>query len=740
MSKNINVALVGNPNTGKTSVFNQLTGLKQKVGNYPGITVEKKEGICKLPRGVKAHILDLPGTYSLNTTSLDESVVVELLLNKNDKDYPDVAIVISDVENLKRNLLLFTQIKDLRIPTILVINMSDRMSRKGISIDVEAMEKKLDTKIALVSTRKGMGIDRIKELIADYKSLPTTPNVNTTRIAPEYFDRLQKTFPKEDLYKLWLVITQDVNFMPIEKKQIEDATSFSTKSKEELKKLQHKETVLRYQFINNILKETYKVDIMAAKGLRASIDKILTHKIFGYVIFFAILLLIFQAIFEWSSYPMDFIDAQFANASEWIKGTLPPGVFTDLLAEGILAGIGGIVIFIPQIAFLFLFISLLEESGYMSRVVFLMDRLMRPFGLSGKSVVPLISGNACAIPAIMATRTIENWKERLITILVTPFTTCSARLPVYLILIALVIPEGSLLGLSYQALTLMLLYLIGFGMALVSAMALNKILKIKSRSLFMVEMPTYRLPLIKNVAYTVLEKTKSFVLGAGKIILAISIVLWFLGSNGYSEDFRNAERIVTERIEEQGLSTYSKNYIQNHINSYVQDVESENGGIDSKHVQDSIQAITNDLTERAKAQEIASYKLEHSYIGQAGKAFEPLVRPLGYDWKIGIAVLTSFAAREVFVGTLATIYSVGSDEEETIKNRMAAELDASGKPLFNMASGISLMLFYAFAMQCMSTLAIVKRETNSWKWPLLQLAFMSVFAYLVALAAYQILT
>lgn len=739
MSKTINVALIGNPNTGKTSVFNQLTGLKQKVGNYPGITVEKKEGICKLPRGVKAHILDLPGTYSLNTTSLDESVVVELLLNKNDKNYPDVAVVISDVENLKRNLLLFTQIKDLRIPTILVINMSDRMSRKGISIDIEAMEQKLDTKIALVSTRKGMGIDHIKELIADYKSLSTAPNVNTSRIAPEYFNRLQKAFPGEDLYKLWLVITQDVNFMPIEKKQIQDATEFSTKSKDELKKLQHKETVLRYQFINNALKETYKVDMMAAKGLRASIDKILTHTVFGYVIFFAILLLIFQAIFEWSSYPMDFIDAQFANASEWIKGTLPSGVFTNLLAEGILAGIGGIVIFIPQIAFLFLFISLLEESGYMSRVVFLMDRLMRPFGLSGKSVVPLISGNACAIPAIMATRTIENWKERLITILVTPFTTCSARLPVYLILIALVIPEGSLLGLSYQALTLMLLYLIGFGMALFSAMVLNKILKIKSRSLFMVEMPTYRLPLIKNVAYTVLEKTKSFVFGAGKIILAISIVLWFLGSNGYSDDFHNAEDIVTERIAEQGLSDYSKNYIQNHISSYEQEVELNTEDLNPDQLQDSIQAIKNSLMERAKAQEIASYKLEHSYIGQAGKAFEPLVKPLGYDWKIGIAVLTSFAAREVFVGTLATIYSVGSDEEETIKSRMAAELDASGEPLFNLPTGISLMLFYAFAMQCMSTLAIVKRETNSWKWPMLQLAFMSVFAYLVALAAYQIL-
>ena len=740
MSKNINVALIGNPNTGKTSVFNQLTGLKQKVGNYPGITVEKKEGMCKLPKGVKAHILDLPGTYSLNTTSLDESVVVELLLNKNDKDYPDVAVVITDVENLKRNLLLFTQIKDLGIPTILVINMADRMNRKGISMDITAMEKKLDTKIALVSTRKGNGIDHIKELIANYKSLSTNPNVDTSRIAPDYFDRLKKAFPNEDLYKLWLVITQDVNFMPIEKKRIQDATSFSTKSKTELKKLQHKETVLRYQFINQALKETYKVDFMAAKGLRASLDKILTHKFFGYIIFFAILLLIFQAIFDWSSYPMDFIDEQFANAGEWIKNTLPPGVFTDLLSEGILAGIGGIVIFIPQIAFLFLFISLLEETGYMSRVVFLMDKLMRPFGLSGKSVVPLISGTACAIPAVMATRTIENWKERLITILVTPFTTCSARLPVYLILIALVIPEGRILGLSYQALTLMLLYLIGFGMAIFSAMVLNKIMKIRSSSLFMVEMPTYRLPLVKNVVYTVLEKTKSFVFGAGKIILAISIVLWFLGSNGYSEDFKNAESIVSQRIEAEGLSPYSKNYIQNNIDAYTQEANERSNTMELEVFRDSVQLITKDLKERARAQEIASHKLEHSYIGYAGKAIEPVVKPLGYDWKIGIAVLTSFAAREVFVGTLATIYSVGSDEEETIKNRMAAELDESGKkPLFNLASGISLMLFYAFAMQCMSTLAIVKRETNSWKWPLLQLLFMSVFAYLVALSAFQIL-
>jgi ferrous iron transport protein B len=739
MSKSINVALIGNPNTGKTSVFNELTGLKQKVGNYPGITVEKKEGVCKLPRGVKAHILDLPGTYSLNTTSLDESVVVELLLNRNDKDFPDVAVVISDVENLKRNLLLFTQIKDLKIPTILVINMSDRMSRKGITLDIPLMEQKLNTKIALVSARKNTGIDKIKELIADFKNLSVAPNVDTTVIAPDYFERLKRTFPNEDMYKLWLVITQDVNFMPIEKKRIQDTSSFSTKSKSELKRLQQKETILRYQFINGILKESYKVDLKVAKGFRARLDKVLTHKIFGYLIFFLILLTIFQAIYDWSSYPMDFIDEFFASASEWTKNTLPPGVFTNLIAEGILAGIGGIVIFIPQIAFLFLFIALLEESGYMSRVVFLMDRVMRPFGLSGKSIVPLISGTACAIPAVMATRNIENWKERLITILVTPFTTCSARLPVYLIIIALVIPEGRIMGLSYQALTLMLLYLIGFLAAIFSAMILHKILKIKNRTFFVIEMPNYKLPLLKNVAYTVIEKTKSFVYGAGKIILAISIVLWFLGSNGFSNRFDKADTIVKQRISEEGFTAYNEDDITQKLMVYEEALKAT-PSFEPDQLQDSLQQQRVSLEERAVKQEVASFKLENSYIGFLGKAIEPIVRPLGYDWKIGIAVLTSFAAREVFVGTLATIYSVGNDEEETIKHRMAAEVNPVTKePLFNLASGISLLLFYAFAMQCMSTLAVVKRETNSWKWPLAQLVIMSSFAYLVALIAYQFL-
>ncbi|HSD15038.1 MAG TPA: ferrous iron transport protein B [Flavobacterium sp.] len=699
MNRNtIKVALIGNPNVGKTSVFNELTGLNQQVGNYPGITVDKKVGVAKLSEYTKATILDLPGTYSLNASSMDESVVIELLMNKNDVNFPDVAVVVSEVENLKRNLLLFTQIKDLEIPTILVINMSDRMTSKGISLDIPFLEEQLKTKIALVSSRKKTGIDELKKLIINYQELPTEPCLNASSIDPEYFGNLRRAFPNQLLYKLWLVITQDVNFANLQRNTIE-ANSFA-KSKTDLKRLQQKETIKRYQFINDTLKIGYLVDKSKATDIRERLDRILTHKVFGYVIFFAIMMLIFQSIFDWSSIPMDFIDSTFATLSTYAKTHLPAGVLTDLISEGIIPGLGGIIIFIPQIAFLFLFISVLEESGYMSRVVFLMDKIMRKFGLSGKSVVPLISGTACAIPAIMATRNIENWKERLITILVTPFTTCSARLPVYAILISLIIPEQRLFGIfNMQGLTLMTLYLLGFGMAIFSAYILNKILKIKSQSYFVVEMPSYKVPMFKNVAINVVEKTKSFVSGAGKIILALSVILWFLGSHGPGETFKNAEKVVTTQLQN-----------------------------------NTVKGDKDDL--------VASYKLENSYIGIIGKSIEPIIKPLGYDWKIGIAVVSSFAAREVFVGTLATIYSVGShsEEETTIKNRMNAEVHPiTGTKIFNLATGVSLLFFYAFAMQCVSTLAITKKETNSWKWPLVQLIFMSGLAYTVSLIAYQIL-
>lgn len=693
----IKVALVGNPNTGKSLLFNQLTGLNQKVSNYPGVTVERKMGTARLSAKVNATIVDLPGTYSINPTSIDEHIVLQTFLNASDKEFPDVVVVVADIENLKRNLFLFSQIKDLEIPAILVVNMADQIENKGITLDVEGLKRELNSDVLLISALKNQGIDSLKQALLHYKKIGTTTIANIAdRIDAGFFKSVKTTFKEQSIYKSWLLITQHQNFPKIDQKLKKRIDKFKV-DPIKLKKMQNKETILRYQYINNILKKTYSVDTTKATGLRFKLDKILTHRIFGYLIFTAILLLIFQSVFDWASYPMDFIDLTFANLSEFIKSEFRPGPLTDLFAEGIVPGIGGIVIFIPQIAILFLLISILEETGYMSRVVFLMDKIMRRFGMSGKSVVPLISGTACAIPAIMATRNISGWKERLVTILVTPFTTCSARLPVYAIIIALIIPNKRVLGIfSLQGMTLMALYFLGFFAAISSGYLLNKTLKVKGKSFFLIEMPNYKLPSIKNVVFTVIQKTKEFIFGAGKIILAISVILWFLASNG-PEKFKNANENVQEL----------------------------NPGVAMEQLN----------------QKIATYKLEHSYIGIAGKAIEPAIKPLGYDWKIGIALLSSFAAREVFVSTLATIYSVEDEANSTtIKQRMEKEINPiTGQKRFNFPVGMSLLVFYAFAMQCASTLAIVKKETNSWKWPMLQLFGMTALAYLASLITFTLL-
>mgnify|MGYP000716482154 CR=1 FL=1 len=699
---NIKVALIGNPNTGKTSLFNQLTGLNQKVGNYPGVTVDKKQGVSKLSASHSATITDLPGTYSINPTSIDESIVLKTLLKKDIKESPDVILVVADVENLKRNLLLFSQIKDLEIPTVLAINMIDQMSRKGISIDLSLLKKELNTEVVLISARKNEGIQAVKAaIIRCHVAAKASPLCAVNhKIDSDYFDRLKEISPNYSLYELWLMVTQNNYPKEITKEEKEKLLAFKQDASK-LKKYQHKETIYRYQEINKILKKTYIVDKSKATDLRSKLDKIFTHKIFGYILFFGILLLIFQSIFDWASLPMDLIDTTFAQLSDAVRNNLQAGILTDLLTEGIIPGIGGVLIFIPQIAILFLFISILEETGYMSRVVFLMDKIMRRFGMNGKSVIPLISGTACAIPAIMATRNISSWKERLITILVTPFTTCSARLPIYTILIALIIPDKKIAGfLNLQGFVLLLLYVLGFATAILAAYILHKTLKIKTKSFFVVEMPNYKLPSIKNVGLDVLEKTKSFVFEAGKIILALSIVLWLLASNG-PKSYKNIEKSIVENVDNQQLS---KEEIQ---------------------------------------QKIASAKLEHSYIGIMGKTIEPAIKPLGYDWKIGIALITSFAAREVFVGTLATIYSVEADDENTttIKEKMASEMNPqTGKKTFTFPVGMSLLIFYAFAMQCMATLAIVKRETKTWKWPLIQLFGMGLLAYVSSFIVYQILS
>lgn len=702
--REIKVALIGNPNTGKTSIFNALTGLNQKVGNYPGITVEKKIGHCKLTDNVKAEVIDLPGTYSLNANSMDERVAVDILLNKNETLHPDVVAVIADIENLKQNLLIFTQIKDLNIPTILVVNMADQMKRKGISIDVPALERELKTRVILTSTRTRNGLDELKSVLANCADLPTYSFLDINRLDAPYFHNLTTLFPKENAYKLWLIISHNTDFIESHK-EIDLAGLRNTKSESQIKQMKQRETILRYQQINEILKKTYSIDLSQAKTLRAKLDKVLIHKVFGYIIFALVLLLVFQAVYDWSSYPMDWIEENLEKFTKWTSKKLPEGALTELLTEGILPGITGILIFIPQIAILFFFISLLEESGYMSRVVFLMDNIMKRFGLNGKSVVPLISGAACAIPAVMIARNIESWKERLITILVTPFMTCSARLPVYLIIIALVIPDGEFLFISYKALTLFALYVLGFVAALLSAFVLDKLLKIKKgKSFFIAEMPNYKLPLWRNVAITVYDKTKSFVLGAGKIILAISIILWFLASHGMGEKYNNIENEATTLAQQQQWD------------------------------------------EAQTAHFIESSQLEYSYLGYIGKAIEPIFKPLGYDWKISIGVLSSFAAREVFISTLASIYSLGGDldteEEEgerTILEKLRSETRTDGTPVYTFATGISLLLFYAFAMQCLSTIAVVRRETNSWKWTALQWCFMTGVAYLSAMLAYQFL-
>lgn len=703
MSKNeIKVALIGNPNVGKTSIFNLLTGMNQHVGNYPGVTVDKKVGFCKLSQIINARIYDLPGTYSTNPNSMDEKVAVSCLLDRDDIDFPDVVVVVADVENLKQNLYLFTQIKDFGIPTILAINMADRMKPRGITIDIPALEAALHTRIALVSTRQKTGIEELKELIINYKKLSLETLVDIARIDPPFFSSLKEKFPNEELGKLWMVISQNFEVVGALRKM--EIQKENIKTEAEIKRMQQRETILRYQVINNALKDTYKV---TAVGTRALLDKILLHKVWGYVIFMAILLLIFQVIFYVSEYPKGWIESALGWVGEWLSGILPEGSLTSLLVDGVIPGLTAVVSFVPQIALLFFFISLLEESGYMSRVVFLMDRIMRPFGLNGKGTIPLISGAACAIPAVMATRTIESWRERLIAILVTPFITCSARLPIYLIIIKLVIPQGNYFFFDNQAVALFALYMLGVFMAIFSAWLLNKFLVLKHtiKTHFIIEMPTYKVPLVRNVLLTVYEKSKAFVVNAGKIIFFMTVLIWFLQTHGLSEKYRNAETHTQQMAAQYGWD------------------------------------------EEQKEHYLLSYRTENSLLGNMGKFVEPVFRPLGYDWKISIAVLGSFAARETFVSTLATIYSLGEvdveegeAEQRTVITRLQEEMRPDGTPMFNLATGVSILLFFASAMQCISTFAIVRKETNSWKWAIIQWFFMTGFAYLSAFAAYQILS
>jgi ferrous iron transport protein B len=690
------IAIIGNPNVGKSSIFNQLTGLNQKIGNYPGMTVDKMVGHFHSGKQ-EFEIIDLPGTYSLYPKSEDE-IIAHKVLNGQGGEKPDAVLVILDACNLERSLLLGTQVMDLGIPMAFVINMKDLAEKRGLVIKTFALYQEFGVPLVMTDARNNQGIEALRSLLTEDKFAvgKTFHDLDF----PELLGEVREKFGFDQPYQAFqqLIFAAFDPTLPGDKRNwIESLTKAYTFDAQDQ---QEKETEGRYKKIKELLNKNVLSGTNKPKEFHGKLDAIFLHPVWGYVTFLGIMLLIFQAIFAWAETPMDLIDGSFAAISSWVAETLPPGVFTDLLSEGIITGIGGVVIFIPQIALLFGFLAFLEDTGYFSRVVFLMDRMMRPFGLHGKSVVPLISGMACAIPGIMASRNISNSKERLITILVTPWMSCSARLPVYVILIGLTVPDETWMGISFQAIALLIMYLFGTVFTLLGALALKLILDTKEKSFLMTDLPIYRMPRLQTVLLTMFNKSKIFVLEAGKVILAISIVLWVLASYGPSGKMEEVEAEKMAMIENAADSEKEEL-----LNIY------------------------------------ASKELEASYIGILGKSIEPAIRPLGYDWKIGIALLTSFAAREVFVATVATIYSVGEDVEDelTIRQKLEKQVHAdTGEKVFDKATGFSLMVFYALAMQCMSTVAVVYRETKSWKWPVLQTIFMTLIAYLGALATYQI--
>ncbi|GAB3224485.1 ferrous iron transport protein B [Algoriphagus aestuariicola] len=696
------IALVGNPNVGKSTIFNYLTGLNQKIGNYPGVTVDKKTGSAQI-NGETFEILDLPGTYSLFPNSEDEIIAHRVLNHTKLEAKPDHVLMIVDSSQLSRGLFLASQLIDLGVNLAVILNMADLAQKNNLEIKAYELFKALGVPILSTDARNQKGLEEVKNLISQRNFHRAPGFIDIQQVVPvDMLEQVKSKFELENLYQAYQMIrfgTRDKAVSPDDRTWLE---ALAQKSEFDLEEAQLEETKIRYKKITEIV--TKALTKKTEPKPKSSLDRIFLHPIWGYVIFISILLLIFQTIFTWASYPMDLIDGLFADISGWISSALPDGPLTRLLAEGVIPGIGGVVIFIPQIALLFGFLAILEDTGYMSRVVFLMDRWMRPFGLHGKSIVPLVSGVACAIPGVMAARNISNWKEKMITILITPLMSCSARLPVYIILIGLTVPDEVVLGfVNLQALALLGLYLLGIIGVFGTAFLLKLILKTSEKSFLLSELPPYRIPRWSDVGITMFEKSKTFVMEAGKVILAISIVLWVLASYGPPSRM--------EQIRQEGLARLEN------VSDETQIAE--------------IEAETN------------SHLLENSFIGIMGRAIEPAIKPLGYDWKIGIALITSFAAREVFVSTMATIYSIGGDLEDelTIREKLDQQINANtGEKTFNTATAFSLMVFYAFAMQCMSTLAVVKRETKGWKWPLIQTIYMSVLAYLGALITYQILS
>jgi ferrous iron transport protein B len=701
----LHIALLGNPNSGKTSLFNALTGLNQKVGNFPGVTVERKTGTCGLPGGGAALVMDLPGSYSLYPRRADEWVAYNSLMHPDQEKDTDVIVIVADASNIRRNLLYASQVIDLHKPAVVALTMMDIARQKGIQIDIDQLSRDLGVPVIPINPRTQKGILELKKACVAIMEAPVALDSNfipAHDLAGPAVEEIRSLFPHISDYSAihYLINHESMGFnatLQDRIEHIEKANRFNHT------RVQAEDIQKRYSRIREIMRRSVtEPDPQQKKMLSERIDTILLHRKWGYLIMGVVLFLMFQSVFWLADYPMSAIEWSFGQLGTWLTKALPDTWYSNLLINGVVAGLGGILVFVPQIMILFGLITILEDTGYMARISFLSDRLMRKVGLNGKSVMPMISGFACAVPAIMSARNIENKKERLLTILITPFMSCSARLPVYTILTALVIPKRHILGIiSLQGLVMMSMYVLGLVMGLLVAYVLKAFIRIQEKSFFILELPLYRPPRWGNIVTTMLQKARIFVVDAGKVIMVISLILWALSSFGPSGR----------------RDTISRAY-------------------DELSVRDPQRASIYHSEKKAAL-------LEHSYAGIMGRSIEPVLKPLGYDWKIGIALITSFAAREVFVGTMATLYSVGEDADEnnqTLRQKMQAAVRTDGTKVYTLATGISLMIFYVLAMQCMSTLAVVKRETGSWKWPAMQLVFMTSLAYLMSFIAYHLLS
>jgi ferrous iron transport protein B len=699
--KELQIGLLGNPNSGKSSLFNVLTGLNQKVGNFPGVTVEKKSGKCKLEGKKIATIVDLPGSYSLYPRRTDEWVAYKAIIDPIESIPFDVIVIVVDASNLKRNLLYASQIIDLQKPVIVALSMMDIAKYKGITIDINALEKFLKVPVIPINPRKNKGIDLLKQTILELSIEQNKSNsfVDIDQASQKAVSEIHDIYPQLSEYAAihYLINHESFQIDQINQEKIE---KIEIHNKFNPTKVQADEIIKRYSKIKNIIYDTVVEKKIDRKSLTDVIDNVLLHRVWGYVIMLVVLFLLFQGVFLVAEYPMNAIEWIFSELNNILSQYLPQNALTNIITNGIIAGLSGVFVFVPQIMILFGIFSFLEDTGYMARISFLSDKVMRKVGMNGKSVMPMISGFACAVPAIMSTRNIENKKERLLTILITPLMSCSARLPIFTVLIALVIPKQYIAGfISIQGLVMMGLYTLGLFTGLLVSYIFNMFITIKEKTFFILELPLYRPPRIKNILQTMLQKAKVFVFDAGKIIMIISLILWILCNYGPSLERKHI------------IETYTENVYINPANQ----------------------------TEYAKERD--SKLLENSYAGISGKWIEPVIKPLGFDWKIGIAIITSFAAREVFVGTMATLYSVGKEENEsqTLREKMFAEIKPDGTKRYDLATGLSLLFFYVFAMQCMSTFVVVKKETGGWKWPIIQLVFMTILAYSVSLITYQLL-